>query len=365
MIATVPRPALANLLAKASANSAGETALMTSVSWANWMSSQSSCFGSMPWAISTMSTGPAAVAASVTRTISLGSTKSAVITVTVDPGPRTRRSAAMRSILAASRATSSRSMGPRCTHRRQQCSAITEVAPMTTMRVFSVMSASHQTPRHAGAYARVAIGQKFTEARVGRLEHLARHARILGGIEPPARRAHDGIEPPEQVEHAGPILEVEGQRDARRHETQQAGRRAIAEGLEHGQDRAFARARDGVEHVGDRLLAGRGRNDTLILIEALRTVEPVPLPDAVERIEERLVMHDASSGVALVQGVVGLVERAQGQAIDQRDRRRERECLLPRASRRGASGSRVGAHEQATHVGAGGAVDPRDSVLPG
>src|SRR5476649_884546 len=275
MIATVPRFTSANLLAKASANSAGETALITSVSWANWMSSQSSCFGSMPWAIRTMSTGPAAVAASVTRTISLGSAKSAVITVTVDPGPRTRRSAAMRSVLAASRATSSRSTWPRCTHRRQQCSAITEVAPMTTIRVFSVMSASHQTPRHAGAYARVAVGQKLGEARIGRLEHLARHARILGGIEPPARRPHDGIEPFEQVQHAGTILEIEGQRDTRRHETQQAGRRTVAKSLEHGEDRSFTRVRDGVEHVADRLPAGRGRNDTLILIEALVTIEPV------------------------------------------------------------------------------------------
>src|SRR5476651_936144 len=306
MIATVPRPALANLLAKASANSAGETALMTSVSWANWISSQSSCFGSMPWAISTMSTGPAAVAASVTRTISLGSTKSAVITVTVEPAPRTRKSAAMRSVLVASRATSSRSTGPRCTHRRQQCSAITEVAPMTTIRVFSVMSASHQTSRHAGAYARVAIGQKLGEAWIGRLEHLARHARILGGIEPSAGRAHDGIEPLEQLQYARTILEVEGQRDAGPHETQQAGRRAIAEGLQDGQDRAFARARDGVEHVCDRLPASRGGNDTLILIKAPGTVEPVPLPDAVERIEKRLVVHDESSDVALVQGVVGL-----------------------------------------------------------
>src|SRR5258708_32718431 len=99
----------------------------------------------------------------------------------------------MRAGLAASRATSSRSMGPRCTHRRQQCSAITEVAPMTTILVFSVMSASHQTSRHGGAYARVAIGQKFTEARVGRLEHLARHARIHGGVEPSSPRAHDGL----------------------------------------------------------------------------------------------------------------------------------------------------------------------------
>ena len=232
---------------------------------------------------------------------------------------------------------------------------------MTTILVFSV----RQLPikrRDMAELARVAIGQKLGEGADSRLEHLARHARASDRAAHPAARTVASSRSNNAARRRDSGSRGPGDSGA----TNPAGRgRAIAEGLQHGQDRPVAGARNGVEHVVDRLPAGPRWNDTLILIEALWAVEAIPLADAVQWIEERLVVHDAPPGMTLVQGVVGLVEHAQGQAIDQRDRRRDGERLLPRAPGPVAALGRIGTHEQAAYIGPRRTVDPRDRVIPG
>src|SRR5262245_17667621 len=290
MMASVPRPALANWPANASANRAGETALTSSVSrqsarsCSHWL-----CSGSMPWAIITMSIGGLEVS-TASRPIAAASRKSVSTTAMVDAGLRTARSAAMRPALALSRATSTRSQGWRATHSRQQCSAIAEVAPMTTILMPYPFLASHQPTRHCRAHARVAIGRKLAEPRIALLEHRSRHAGILCRVEPAAGGRDNGVEPLEQRLDAGAVREIERQCHARPREAQQARRPAVAERLQHRQHRALARAGDHAQHLGDCGAPGLARHHTLVLVEAGRAIHAVPGADGVERKQERLIV---------------------------------------------------------------------------
>ena len=133
-MAIVPRPALAKWPAKASANSAGDTAFTSSVSRQSKRSfSHRLCSGSMPWAISTMSTGRAG------RLVGEPADRRGIEELGLDHRDGRRAGRAPAGLRRSGRPWRHRAppargrQASRATHSRQQCSAIADVAPMTTI----------------------------------------------------------------------------------------------------------------------------------------------------------------------------------------------------------------------------------------
>ena len=89
--------------------------------------------------------------------------------------------------------------------------------------------------------------------------------------------AHDGVELFQEPERArAAVGEVEGQRHAGTGKGEQAGRGDVAEILQHGEKRAFARGRDPREQRAHGLAAPLVRDHALVLHETASTVQPVP-----------------------------------------------------------------------------------------
>ena len=110
------------------------------------------------------------------------------------------------------------------------------------------------------------------------------HPAVLGRVQPPARGQRDRVEPVEQGQGRwSAVGEVERQRGAGHREGEQPGRAALAQGLQHGEERALPRSGDGRQQLGDAVACRRRRQHALVLVEAARPVEPVPAADRVER----------------------------------------------------------------------------------
>src|SRR6185369_3620837 len=105
--------------------------------------------------------------------IAAGSANAGAASAT-ERAPRTLRSAAILSSFARSRAISTKS-APSTAQIRQHCSAIPDVAPTTTI-LMAILSAAHQTARHARAHARIAMRREGREVGSGGLEQRAGHA---------------------------------------------------------------------------------------------------------------------------------------------------------------------------------------------
>ncbi len=105
-------------------------------------------------------------------------------------------------------------------------------------------------------------------------------------MRPPGRRdqAVDFVEEDEDVLVQG---KIERERESfawKRH--QPGGRRT--ELFQHGEEGGVAARRDAIENLADRILRLFGRHDALMLKEAVRAIDPVPIANRIERKEERI-----------------------------------------------------------------------------
>ncbi len=198
-------------------------------------------------------------------------------------------------------------------------------------------------------------------------EELAAHVGVLGRVDASAGGAHDGVEVGEELRGGVAVLrEIQGQRGASLGERQQAWRGHVAKALEHRQEGPAMGYGDGIQHVADGGAAGGLGNHALVLLEALGAVDTVPVKDAVEWVEVRLVAHPSRMPARLGGVVVEMVEDPQRHRVDRRDRWYQRHAELGLVVVGEPALRRMVAH----HVDApprrrtaGSAVDPGDGVF--
>ncbi len=161
------------------------------------------------------------------------------------------------------------------------------------------------------------------------------------------------------------IRKVQCQRDPWLWEAQHPHRLAVAKRLQDSEERTISRSGDFFEHGLNRVLPNFAWNHTLVLEEALRAVHPVPLEQVVQRVEKRLVVSNSTPGLPLFEVVVGQVEGAQRQPIDQGNGWHHRHGqLTPLRCRAISHIGRVAAHEQAAPAAPCNAVNPGHRVFP-
>src|ERR1700676_3355748 len=117
------------------------------------------------------------------------------------------------------------------------------------------------------------------------------------------------------------IWEIERQGRTRSGKGEHSDGWGRSEVLEHRQERSDPRSRNPPQNLQYRCLGVAFRNDALILEEAPRTVNSVPVQDAVQRIEEAAIMPDRIVLLGAAPVVIKLIEELERPAIDQRDRR--------------------------------------------
>src|SRR5690606_12070151 len=132
-----------------------------------------------------------------------------------------------------------------------------------------------------------------------------------------------------------------------------------------GEERAHAAFGDGIQNRHQRRVGISSREHALVLDETPRTIEPVPVADAIQWIEEWLVMLD---GVALQRSMEpDPIEGLQSHAADQWSGWRERHAQRRSRTYRtiaGAGGDvRPGEDAAATLPVGRQAVDPSHAVV--
>ena len=215
---------------------------------------------------------------------------------------------------------------------------------------------------------RVAVAGELLPLRIEGLELRRGHRCVLGRIEASTELAGHVREPLEQRKALVRLDgKVERQRNARLGKAHHAGRRHIAEDLEHGKEAGKAGFGDLFEDRDGAFAGMLPRNDVLELKQAAFAVHAVPVQDLVERIEERLVVLQRDDALVDL-----LVEEERVEEADREMIEREAGSIEGKDQLRLGRGLQlvplrrvVALHEDsAGEVLAGrGAVDPAHGVL--
>src|SRR5580658_10531604 len=170
--------------------------------------------------------------------------------------------------------------------------------------------------RRAGG---VDILREFLPARIAGPEQCAGHPPVFGRIECSSCASQNAVERLEQPLQRGTLVgKVERERNARARKREHPGRGHGAEPLQHREKRALPAAGDGFEQFHGRLAGVGRRHYTLVLIEALRAIQPVPMEKAIERKKEGPKVVARAPPASELPVIVEGVEYTQRQAVDER-----------------------------------------------
>src|ERR1700722_20003181 len=202
--------------------------------------------------------------------------------------------------------------------RRIVAMAMLEVAPKTSTaegkRGSRLVKASYPLPE-AGAERGIDVGSELLPLRIKVVEVGRAHAGIFSWIHSATELGRYIRQLIEQVEaHLAPDGEIQRQGDAWHGEGHHAGGLHIAEDLDDGEERSQPRCSNRLECLDHAHgIAFPGQN-ALELKQPLLAIEPVPLEDAVERVEKGLVIDQAGLLFAHLLVVVEGVDGTHGKA---------------------------------------------------
>ncbi len=179
--------------------------------------------------------------------------------------------------------------------------------------------------RRARSEARRPSGstRRFTARNRSQPGYMARkvlgaHARVLGEVEPAPAVEDHAVEALEEVQ--GLLAghgDVEGVGVAGHGEREELVGLLGAEALEHREEARHVGLGAGLQDLPEPLAAAVLGDHQLVLEEALRAVEPVPVVDDVEGEEVLVVVLDVAPGALRVLEVEGRVERGDRRGVEE------------------------------------------------
>ncbi len=129
---------------------------------------------------------------------------------------------------------------------------------------------------------------------------------------------HERVQTFQQSEDARVVLKIERQGVALLRKRQGRKRDAAPHRLQHGEKRPLPRSSDTLQDLFDDAVSVLFRNKALVLQKPSLAVNPIPVANAVERIEKLVVGDDALHGLSRPTPVVQGVESAHREGVQQK-----------------------------------------------